>query len=72
VITKLAQAPAAIIGLIDRLIVDKLVDAVGAITTAVGDVSRRVQTGAVGWYAGLIVVGAAVLALAFAYAGGGK
>jgi NADH:ubiquinone oxidoreductase subunit 5 (subunit L)/multisubunit Na+/H+ antiporter MnhA subunit len=72
VITKLAQAPAAIIALIDRLIVDKIVDAVGAITTAVGDVSRRIQTGAVGWYAGLIIVGAAVLALAFAYAGGGK
>jgi NADH-quinone oxidoreductase subunit L len=72
VVTKLAQAPAAIAGIFDRLIVDKVVDAVGAITAATGDVSRRIQTGAVGWYAGLIIVGAAVLALAFAYAGGGR
>ncbi len=59
---------------IDRNIVDRAVDFVGGATVVIGDALRRVQTGAVGWYAGLTVFGALVLVLAFAiaFAGGGR
>ena len=69
-IVNISAAPAKIINALDKGLVDKLVDAVGGITASIGETVRRFQTGALGWYAGLIVVGAAVLALAFAYAGG--
>jgi NADH-quinone oxidoreductase subunit L len=59
---------------IDRNIVDRAVDGIGGVTVVIGDALRRVQTGAVGWYAGLTVFGALVLVLAFAiaFAGGGR
>ncbi len=58
----------------DRVVVDGAVDFVGSAVTVIGDTARRAQTGAVGWYAGLTVVGAIVMVLAFAiaFAGGGK
>ncbi len=56
----------------DTNIVDKLVDFVGWFTATLGDVLRRAQTGLVGAYAWMIVIGAAIMALAFAFAGGAK
>jgi NADH-quinone oxidoreductase subunit L len=58
----------------DRVVVDGVVDFVGGAVTVIGDSLRRVQTGAVGWYAGLTVVGAIVIVLAFAiaFAGGAR
>jgi NADH-quinone oxidoreductase subunit L len=58
----------------DRVIVDGFVDFIGTAVTVVGDTLRRAQTGAVGWYAGLTVVGTIVMVLAFAiaFAGGGR
>jgi NADH-quinone oxidoreductase subunit L len=58
----------------DRVVVDGAVDFVGGAVTVIGDSLRRVQTGAVGWYAGLTVVGAIVIVLAFAiaFAGGAR
>jgi NADH-quinone oxidoreductase subunit L len=72
VITVIAAAPAQILDWVDANIVDRLVDFVGGATAATGDFLRRAQTGAVGLYAWLIVVGAAVIALAFTYAQGGQ
>ena len=58
----------------DRVVVDGLVDFVGGAVTVIGDSLRRVQTGGVGWYASLTVIGAVVMVLAFAiaFAGGAK
>ncbi len=72
VINVIAAAPSPILDWFDKNIVDRLVDFVGGATTATGDFLRRAQTGAVGLYAWLIVVGAAVIALAFTYAQGGQ
>jgi NADH-quinone oxidoreductase subunit L len=55
----------------DKNVVDKIVDGVGIVTGLVGDTLRRAQSGAVGLYAWLMVVGGAVIALAFAFAQGG-
>ena len=53
---------------------DKIVDFIGGLVVVLGDASRRIQTGALGWYAGLTVIGglALILAFAVAFAGGGK
>jgi NADH-quinone oxidoreductase subunit L len=58
----------------DRVVVDGFVDFVGGAVTVIGDTLRRAQTGAVGWYAGLTVVGTIVMVLAFAiaFAGGAR
>ncbi len=72
VINVIAAAPSAILDWFDKNILDRLVDFVGGATTATGDFLRRAQTGAVGLYAWLIVVGAAVIALAFTYAQEGQ
>jgi NADH-quinone oxidoreductase subunit L len=58
----------------DKNVVDKIVDAVGGLVVVLGETSRRIQTGALGWYAGLTVIGglALILAFAVAFAGGGK
>jgi NADH-quinone oxidoreductase subunit L len=72
VVTQIAQMPAAIANAIDQYLVDKLVDGTGLFARVMGDVLRRLQTGSVQWYAGLVIIGAAVMALAFTYAGGGK
>jgi NADH-quinone oxidoreductase subunit L len=72
VVNAAAQAPTAIIDWLDRNLVDRLVDLVGGVTAVTGDFLRRIQTGAVGLYAWLIVIGAAVIALAFTYAQGGQ
>ena len=58
----------------DRVVVDGIVDFVGGAVTVIGDSLRRVQTGGVGWYASLTVIGAVVMVLAFAiaFAGGAK
>ncbi len=59
---------------LDKNVVDRAVDFVGGLVVVIGDASRRVQTGALGWYAGLTVIGglALILAFAVAFAGGGK
>ncbi|MFN3266646.1 MAG: NADH-quinone oxidoreductase subunit L [Deinococcales bacterium] len=59
---------------IDKNVVDRIVDFVGGLVVVLGDASRRVQTGALGWYAGLTVIGglALILAFAVAFAGGGR
>ncbi len=56
----------------DKNVVDRIVDGFGIVTGAVGDTLRRAQSGAVGLYAWLMVVGGAVIALAFAFAQGGN
>jgi NADH-quinone oxidoreductase subunit L len=59
---------------LDKNVVDRAVDFVGGIVVVLGDASRRIQTGALGWYAGLTVLGglALILAFAVAFAGGGR
>jgi NADH-quinone oxidoreductase subunit L len=71
-LTQLAQIPAQIADAIDRYLIDQAVDGTGLLARILGDFLRRLQTGSVQWYAGMLIIGAAVMALAFTYAGGGK
>jgi NADH-quinone oxidoreductase subunit L len=59
---------------LDKNVVDRVVDFVGGLVVVIGDATRRIQTGALGWYAGLTVLGglALILAFAVAFAGGGR
>ncbi len=59
---------------LDKNVVDRIVDFIGGLVVVIGDATRRIQTGALGWYAGLTVIGglALILAFAVAFAGGGK
>ena len=59
---------------LDKNVVDRIVDFIGGVVISLGDATRRIQTGALGWYAGLTVLGglALILAFAVAFAGGGK
>jgi NADH-quinone oxidoreductase subunit L len=64
-----ARKTAVLIVLVDRYVVDGVVNGLGTVTRGVGRGLRTVQTGRVQWYATALFVGVGVLALAITLIG---